>query len=343
VSRPSAVREVPDLSAAPRRLAVLGSPIAHSLSPALHRAAYAELGLAWHYDRAEVASGELEQFLDETVGGTGGTGIGDTGTGTAAAARPWRGLSLTMPLKREVLPLLDTVSPLARSLGVANTVVIDDDGRRHGHNTDVDGIVRTVEAHHDARPESATILGGGATASSAMWAAWQLGARAFSVHLRNPMRAGELTSLASELGGDISIAPLTELGALAPLDFVISTLPGGVADDLPLRPRSESSILFDVAYEPWPTRVASTWSADGGIVFSGLDMLVEQAVSQVRLFTGLPQEVPLDDEDRVRAAMRAAVGLPERRSTTAGGVDAAAPAAEVTATAAAATTTSPAA
>jgi len=307
VSRPSAVREVPDLSAAPRRLAVLGSPIAHSLSPALHRAAYAELGLDWHYDRAEVASGELEQFLDglrsaETTGGT--------GTSTGTADRPWRGLSLTMPLKREVLPLLDTVSPLAASLGVANTVVIDDDGRRHGHNTDVDGIVRTVEAHHDARPESATILGGGATASSAMWAAWQLGARSFSVHLRNPMRAGELTSLASELGCDVSIAPLTELGALAPLDFVISTLPGGVADDLPLRPRSASSVLFDVAYEPWPTRVASTWSADGGIAFSGLDMLLEQAVSQVRLFTGLPQEAPLAHEDRVRAAMRAAVGLP---------------------------------
>ncbi len=331
MSRPSAVREVPDLSAAPRRLAVLGSPIAHSLSPALHRAAYAELGLDWHYDRAEVASGELEQFLAETVGGTAtATGTGDTGD------RPWRGLSLTMPLKREVLPLLDTVSPLALSLGVANTVVIDDDGRRHGHNTDVDGIVRTVEAHHDARPESATILGGGATASSAMWAAWQLGARSFSVHLRNPMRAGELTSLASELGGDISIAPLTELGTLAPLDFVISTLPGGVADDLPLRPRSGSSILFDVAYEPWPTRVASTWSADGGIAFSGLDMLFEQAVSQVRLFTGRAQEERLDDEDRVRAAMRAAVGLPETGSTAAGAAGATG-----VATASTATTTSP--
>jgi shikimate dehydrogenase len=296
---------VPDLSAAPRRLAVLGSPIAHSLSPALHRAAYAELGLDWHYDRAEVASGELEQFLHET-----------RGTSTPDPARTWRGLSLTMPLKREVLPLLDTVSPLAAALGVANTVVIDDDGRRHGHNTDVDGIVRTVEAHHDARPESATILGGGATASSAIWAAWQLGARSFSIHLRNPMRAGELTSLASELGCDISIAPLTELGALAPLDFVISTLPGGVADELSLRPRSASSVLFDVAYEPWPTRIASSWAADGGIAFSGLDMLFEQAVSQVRLFTGLPQEARLDHEDRVRTAMRAAVGLPAAVSST---------------------------
>jgi shikimate dehydrogenase len=126
--------------------------------------------------------------------------------------------------------------------------------------------------------------------------------------------------------------------SLAPLDFVISTLPGGVADDLPLRPRSESSILFDVAYEPWPTRVASTWSADGGIAFSGLDMLVEQAVSQVRLFTGRAQEERLDDEDRVRAAMRAAVGLPETGSTAA---TAAGSAGSATATASTSTTTSP--
>ncbi|NIJ04754.1 shikimate dehydrogenase [Frigoribacterium faeni] len=296
------------MSAAPRRLAVLGSPIAHSLSPALHRAAYAELGLDWQYDRAEVTSGELGQFFDEQ--GLDEQRLGRRAPAAGHDAPAWRGLSLTMPLKREVLPLLDTLSPLAESLGVANTVVVDDDGRLHGHNTDVDGIVRTVEAHHDARPASATILGGGATASSAMRAAWQLGARSFSVHLRNPMRAGELTSLACELGCDISVAPLTELAALGPLDFVISTLPGGVADELPLRPRSSSSVLFDVAYEPWPTQVASRWAADGGTTFSGLDMLFEQAVSQVRLFTGLPQEVRLDDEDRVRTAMRAAVGLP---------------------------------
>lgn len=281
-----------------RRLAVLGSPIEHSLSPVLHRTAYDLLGLPFDYDRVEVASGGLEAFVD----------------GLDAS---WRGLSLTMPLKREVLPLLDTVSPLAERLGVANTVVLDDDGRRHGHNTDVDGIVRAVEAHHDARPAAVTILGGGATALSAMAAAWQLGARSFSIHLRNPTKAGELTSFAAELGADVMIAPLTELPSLGPLDFVISTLPGGAADDLPLHPSSTTSVLFDVAYEPWPTRVASRWRADGGIVLSGLDMLVEQAIGQVRLFGGGAQDVPVADEGSVREAMRASVGLPRRsRATT---------------------------
>ena len=274
-----------------RRLAVLGSPIAHSLSPVLHAAAYRVLGLDLEYDRVEVAEGELAGFVGS---------LDDS----------WRGLSLTMPLKREVLPLLDTVSPLAATLGVANTVVRDADGRLHGHNTDVEGIVRSVERRHDARPESAVLLGGGATAASAMHAAWQLGARSFSVHLRNPMKAGELTSLAGELGGDVMVAPLSELPELGPLDFVVSTLPGGAADDLPLRPRSAESVLFDVAYEPWPTRVASRWAAEGGVVISGLDMLVEQAIGQVRLFVG-GGDAPLDDEDAVRAAMRASVGLPE--------------------------------
>ena len=273
-----------------RRLAVLGSPIAHSLSPSLHAAAYEVLGLDLEYGRAEVASGELQGFVD----------------GLDAS---WRGLSLTMPLKREVLPLLDTVSPLAALLGVANTVVIDDEGRRHGHNTDVDGIVRAVERRHDVRPESAVILGGGATAASAMHAAWQLGARSFSVHLRSPGRAGELTALAAELGGDVVVAPLSELPSIGPLDFVVSTLPAGAADDLPLRPRSSTSVLFDVAYDPWPTRAASAWAAQGGVVLSGLDMLVEQAIGQVRLFTGGTAAEPLPDEGAVRAAVRAAAGL----------------------------------
>ena len=97
----------------------------------------------------------------------------------------------------------------------------------------------------------------------------------------------------------------------------VSTLPGGAADDLHLRPTSSSSVLFDVAYEPWPTRLASRWSADGGIVFNGLDMLVEQALGQVRLFSGRAQDEPVPDEDVLRDAMRASVGSPIRgRSTT---------------------------
>ncbi|MCJ0701473.1 shikimate dehydrogenase [Frigoribacterium faeni] len=286
------------------RLAVLGSPIAHSLSPVLHRAAYDALGLPYGYDRVEVASGALGGFV-------------------ASLDRSWRGLSLTMPLKREVLPLLDTVSPLARRLGVANTVVLDAGGRRHGHNTDVDGIVRSVALRHDARPTSAVVLGGGATAASALSAAWRLGVRSVAVLVRDPRRAGELAPLASDLGVDLEIHPLTALAGLGPLDFVISTLPGGAADDLPLAPVDGASLLFDVAYEPWPTRASSRWSDAGGLVLNGLDMLVEQAISQVALFAdggegearaghdGGGATTAVDEPReaaRVREAMRRAVG-----------------------------------
>ncbi|GAA0966449.1 shikimate dehydrogenase [Frigoribacterium faeni] len=297
------------MTTARRSLAVLGSPIGHSLSPTLHAAAYETLGLPFDYGRAEVESGSLAGFVD-------------------SLDPSWLGLSLTMPLKREVLPLLDTVSPLASRLGVANTVVFDAEGRRHGHNTDVDGIVRSVELRHDARPTAATILGGGATAASALFSAWRLGARSISIRLRDPRRAGDLTALAADLGVEVDVAPLDELASSEPLDFVVSTLPGGAADDLPIRPRDADSVLVDVAYEPWPTRLASRWADGGGIVLSGLDMLVEQALSQVLLFragatAGATATVgddgdgdaPLDetrDAVRVREAMRRAVGLADR-------------------------------
>ena len=281
-----------------RRLAVLGSPIDHSLSPRLHTTAYNLLGVPFDYGRVELGSGQLAPWLESL----------DT---------TWQGLSLTMPLKREIIPFLDTASPLVDQLGVANTVVFDYTGgarRLHGYNTDVDGIVRTVASLQATQPHSATILGGGATAASALYAAHVLGAREFTVYLRDVAKADDLTSLASSLGAEITVRPLSDLRNpdvdRAPAqEFVVSTLPGGAADALTLTPASATSVLFDVAYEPWPSRIATAWAASSGIVFSGLDMLVEQAISQVRLFTGNDQSVSLNDESAVRGAMRAAVGL----------------------------------
>jgi len=291
-----------------RRLAVLGSPIRHSLSPVLHRTAYDLLGLPWDYEAVEVRSGELPAFA----------------SGLDAS---WRGLSLTMPLKREVLPLVDELSPLARELGVANTVVVDDDGRRTGHNTDVDGIVRSVvAAGQEARaglggaaaPAEATVLGGGATAASALAAVHALGARSVAVHLRDVGRAGELVDLAERLGFLLTIASLDDLDAARPRDLVVSTLPGGAADDLLVRPSGPTAVLVDAAYDPWPSRLATRWHDAGALACSGLDMLVEQALGQVRLFTGRAQDDPLPDEDAVRTALRASVGLAPRAALDAG-------------------------
>jgi shikimate dehydrogenase len=275
------------------RLAVLGSPIAHSLSPALHAAAYEALELGWSYGRHEVASGGLDAFM---------TGLGPE----------WRGLSLTMPLKREVLPLLDRTTPLVDELGVANTVVFQTAGStllRSGANTDVEGLVRPVEALGHL-PGEATILGGGATAASALTAAVRLGASLVRVFLRDTAKAGHLVDLAVRLGVTLEVLPLTELAGTRH-GFVVSTLPGGAADDLELAPTGPDAVLFDVAYEPWPTAAATRWADEGGRVLNGLDMLTEQAIGQIRFFLSGDLDELLPDEARVRRAMRAAVGLPE--------------------------------
>ncbi|WIB78120.1 shikimate dehydrogenase [Curtobacterium sp. MCPF17_002] len=274
------------------RLAVLGSPIAHSLSPTLHAAAYDVLGVPFRYGRHEVASGGLEPF----IAGLGGE---------------WRGLSLTMPLKREVLPLLDRTTPLVDELGVANTIAFRQSGDRvlrYGANTDVEGLVRPVEALGHL-PGEATILGGGATAVSALTAAVRLGAALVRVFVRDTARTGPLVDLAVRLGVTLEVLPLTELPGTRH-GFVVSTLPGGAADALDLGPSGDDAVLFDVAYEPWPTAIASRWADSGGRVLNGLDMLTEQAIGQIRFFLTGDQDELLPAEADVRRAMRASVGLP---------------------------------
>ncbi|ARC57778.1 Shikimate dehydrogenase (NADP(+)) [Frondihabitans sp. 762G35] len=280
------------------RLAVLGSPIEHSLSPVLQNTAFRLLGVPFEYGRVEVRAGGLPDFLRS---------LGDD----------WVGLSLTMPLKREVIPLLDEASPLVTSLGVANTVVIagatGPASPRHltGFNTDVDGITRAVLARSDVRHREATIVGGGATAVSALAAARELGVEHVTVHLRDPSKAGSLAALAERLGVVLATAPLSDLGGSGPVGFVLSTLPGG-AEVPAVHPAGPDSVLLDVAYDPWPSPLARAWEERGGIAVSGLDMLVEQAIGQVRLFTGRAQDAPLPDEDPLRVALREAVGLPGR-------------------------------
>ena len=279
-----------------RHLAVLGSPIAHSLSPVLQSAAYRLLGLDYEYGLAEVGSGGLQAFL-------------------ANLDESWIGLSLTMPLKREVIPLLDEASPLVEQLGVANTLVLsrrDDLPYLSGHNTDVDGIVRAIESRQDVRHDHAAILGGGATAVSALTAARDLGASRVSLHLRDPAKSGALVDLADRLGVALDIISLDTLSEAGPLDFVISTLPGGVALP-PVVPSSPEAVLLDVAYDPWPSPLARDWEAAGGSAVSGLEMLLEQAIGQIRLFTGRAQDETLPDEEAIREAMRDAVGLPATR------------------------------
>ena len=270
------------------RAAVLGSPIAHSLSPALHRAAYAGLGLdGWRYDRFEVTEDGLAGFLDGLDGS-------------------WAGLSLTMPLKRAVLELADEVSPTAAATRAANTLVFDPSRRgaggrvhRSADNTDVAGIVGALTRAGLAAGGAgrAVVLGGGATAASAVAALHRMGWDELVLCVRSVQRAADVITAAGALGVRVTTAALADAPALAAdAAVVVSTVPGDalgeLAGNLVLVP-SASGVLLDVVYDPWPTRLAAAWQAQQGRVVSGLDMLIFQAVDQVRLMTGRDPDVHL--------------------------------------------------
>jgi shikimate dehydrogenase len=262
------------------RAAVLGSPVAHSLSPVLHTAAYAAMGLDdWSYDLFECDEDGLAPFL---------RGLGPD----------WRGLSLTMPLKRRALDLADEATGLARQVGGANTLVPRGGGWA-AHNTDVSGIATALTEAGAGSPRDVTVLGAGATAASALAALCELGVTApVTVLARDTGRAGEVADAARRLGHPLEVAPLADLDRYLDVDLVVSSLPSGAADHYTGQLAACRADLFDVVYAPWPTRAARAVAGRGGRVVGGFPMLLHQAVAQVRLMTGV-EDVPV-------AAMRAA-------------------------------------
>ncbi|MCX5038965.1 shikimate dehydrogenase [Streptomyces coelicoflavus] len=250
------------------RAAVLGSPIAHSLSPVLHRAAYAELGLTdWTYDRFDVDEAALPGFFAEL-------------------GPEWAGLSLTMPLKRAVIPLLDGISETAASVDAVNTVVFGEDGRKTGDNTDIPGIVAALREHGVEKVETAAILGAGATASSALAALARICTGEVSVYVRSEVRAAEMRGWAERLDVDVRIVDWARAEEALSAPLVVATTPAGATDPLATAVPERPATLFDVLYDPWPTALAARWSAYGGAVVSGLDLLLHQAVLQVEQMTG---------------------------------------------------------
>jgi len=253
------------------RAAVLGSPVSHSLSPVLHTAAYAALGLVqWTYVRREVSADQLAGVVAE---------LDDD----------WRGLSLTMPLKEVAFEVADTVTAVAREAGAINTLVRRPDGGWDGANTDVVGIVRTLQqVDHEG---SATLLGSGATSRSAALALAELGVRDVVVAARNVRAAGEVVALLGAHGVAAVHVPLEEW-ARTPRRLVVSTLAAAASaatGDAVVRSGSvlAGTTVLDVIYAGWPTPLARAVREAGADVVSGLDMLVHQAAEQVHLFTGL--------------------------------------------------------
>jgi shikimate dehydrogenase len=289
------------------KAAVLGSPIAHSLSPVLHRAAYEALGLTgWSYRAIECDEARLPGLL-------------------AGCGPGWAGLSLTMPLKRAVLPLLDSIAPLAAGVGAVNTVVFSGE-RRHGHNTDVPGMIDALAAAGGAGggrgapgavadpagaapsgtgaaaaagagagtdPGEVLIVGAGATACSALAAVRELGGREATVAARDASRAGGLLAAAERLRVAVRLADFDDPGVPAP-DLLISTVPTGAADVYAKRLTGGSiqpGLIFDVVYAPWPTPLAEAAGQAGVSVVGGFELLLHQAARQVDLMTGKPAPV----------------------------------------------------
>ncbi|MGC5166330.1 shikimate dehydrogenase [Luteimicrobium sp. DT211] len=282
------------------RAAVLGHPISHSLSPVLHRAAYAALGLDdWSYTAVDVTEEALPAFLDA---------LDDT----------WAGLSLTMPLKQAVIELLDDVTPLALGVWAVNTVVLDDAGR-HGSNTDVHGLVAALREGLDGQSDerggpdtssvrsaaqSAAVLGAGATAASTLAALRELGCAEPVVYARSLARTSDLAKVAERLEVRPRFVVLDDAAQTLPgHDVIVSTLPPHAADGLAAGLAGPvEGLLLDVAYDPRPTALAAAWRRAGGDTVDGERMLLHQAAEQVRLMTG--RRAPLDAMD---AALRAAL------------------------------------
>jgi shikimate dehydrogenase len=265
-----------------RHAAVLGFPIEHSLSPVLHRAAYAALGHAdWSYTAIACREAELPGIV-------------------AKLNEQWIGLSLTMPLKRVALEVADQAAPLALAVGAANTLYRSAEGWR-ADNTDVAGIVAAVRAAGVTSIERAVILGAGGTAAAAVAALSELAAADIIVSVRNADRAEELRAAAARLDVPIEVRGGLLEQRLPPADLIISTLPAGAADRIQWAAAQPPATVLDVVYAPWPTEFAARAESAGATLVSGLDMLLYQAGEQVRRFTGEPAPLAV-----MRSALTAA-------------------------------------
>lgn len=270
-----------------RRAAVIGSPVAHSLSPVLHNAAFAALGLSdWSYTRVECVADEVAAL----VGGLDPT---------------WAGLSVTMPNKRAALAVATAATPRAVQVGAANTLVPADGGWR-ADNTDVDGVLGALRASCGFTSGTrAVLLGAGGTATAALVALASVGVRAVSLVVRSAGRAAEAESCASRLGLALDVVTwgTADFAALAAsCDVLVSTVPPDATEPI-ASALAEAPCVLDVIYHPWPTPLALAVGRRGRTLATGLDMLLHQAFGQAEQFTGRPAP-----REAMRRALRAATG-----------------------------------
>lgn len=278
--------------------AVVGNPIAHSLSPQLHQAGWG----AKSFPRIQLLPGEFADFLDSCDSSS-------------------AGFAVTMPFKFDAIKYADMTDGLAKAVGAANTIVFQPTGANSrmsiAFNTDVNGIVNAIVEVVNQQDEksqntfcvsqkfkNSVILGSGATASSALAALMQLGAEKVVVCARRNSGPNTVFSTAHRLHIALGYQPINDNKCVKEFlasDLVISTLPAGVADstanslaELIATDFSHDSstkilngkVLLDVSYDPYPSKLIEVWQKYGGVVVPGWLMLLHQAIDQARLFTG---------------------------------------------------------
>lgn len=269
-----------------RRAGVVGSPITHSMSPVLHRAAYAALGLAdWTFDRAQVEAGGLSQHV-------------------GSLSEEWVGVAVTMPLKEEALALAVTRGDEAELAGAANTLTRGEHGWR-ADNTDVAGLEMALREAGLGEVGSAVIVGSGATARSALLALSRFGVHAVTFLVRDEVRPAA-AALAERLGMTVSSRSYAQgPGAWGSPEVVISTVPSGATPPVDGWRLPQGCVVLDVVYAGWPTPWAAQWQSEGVTVARGDRMLLHQAVAQVQLMTGRNAPVALMGQ-ALSTALRAA-------------------------------------
>jgi shikimate dehydrogenase len=271
--------------------AVLGSPVAHSRSPVLHRAAYAALGLdGWTYEAVECTAEDLPGFV-------------------AGRDASWAGLSVTMPGKRAALEVATVVSARASLVGAANTL------SRRGRGwaadcTDVDGVAGALRAA-GVSLGPAVVLGSGATAGAALGGLAELGAGEVVLVVRDPERAAPTLDVARAFGLGVRAVPWASLAPddLGPVRAVVNTTPAGSVDEaraaFVVGAVPGDAVVLDAVYHPWPTPLAAAAARRGLAVATGLDMLLHQAFGQVEQFTGHPAP-----REAMHAALATTTDLP---------------------------------
>ncbi len=244
---------------------VAGSPIEHSLSPVMHKAGYEELKIDWDYFKVELTAGSFPDYVKNRDGNL-------------------IGMSLTMPLKEVALQIADSVTELATKVNSANTLLFKD-GKVLAGNTDIYGIVAALQTNKNLDVTNPSVIGSGATARSAIAALSQLGANKVLICARNQTTSSQLINVAQSFGITPTEITWKDIHKALAASTVISTLPSGAMDTYAAMGPEIPGSLLDVAYSPWPSKIALEWILRRGFVVSGLEMLLHQGLRQFELMT----------------------------------------------------------